>query len=395
MFKSGLGRSSPNGIHQMYLTADVPGLVEYLDKVNYDHIPDILMYLTRLSEIGWFDRIISHGAIPKAVSSMGNGSQIHKRCALYLIYSIITQGRGDIVLATDGAIENMLKALDEEEEESIDRGVAYCMAMICPLGGAETFIRNGGIEKIAPLVRSDDELTVLYTLYTLNAISSMGYQMEILETKVNQYISYHMPDNPEIEKLSQMLLDDLYNWREEDFILDMDELEIIETGIKLPDSDERYTRPMTKKQRIEPRDGTILGYDGKEIKGRDHREVVIELKRRRLEKMKKKITGEPEKKEEKKGIEAPKEMTEVKAPQPPRRMVRQRVVKARPEIKLDVERKVINVTSGSLDDVLKDLKSPVEESVLARTITEPGMPPYVSQEAKRPPETNRGKRTTV
>jgi hypothetical protein len=266
---------------------------------------------------------------------------------MFLIYSLISHGRSDIVLVNDGVIETILDLLDEEQDKELYRGVAYCMSMLNPIGGAPVFILNNGIEKIAPLVRSDDEMTVLYTLFTLNTVSSMGFQKEILMTKVHQHIGYHMSGNSEIESLGQMLLDDLYGWKEESFSLDESELEIIDEGLELIGIEDRYKRPDIKKHRIEPRDGTILGYDGKAIAGRDEKEVMIELKSRRLLKKKaKKDRSEKLKKIMDKRIKKRKDPVELKKPG----MVKQRVVKQKPIVKrMPVERKIVGVTSGSLD----------------------------------------------
>ncbi|MGA1866335.1 MAG: hypothetical protein ACMUFK_02575 [Thermoplasmatota archaeon] len=339
VIKSGLGRSNPYGIYLMAENVDVAGLIDNLDRVNYDLVPLVFQYLTYLSDLGWFDRIISYGVIPKAVKAMEMGSLNKKKSAMYLLYSLITHGRGDIVLANDGVIENMLKLLDGEEEGEIRKGVAYCLSVLCTMGASEIIVRNGGIERISQLVGSDDELTVSYALFILNSISSMGYQREILNTKVNQNIRYHNPGNPDIERLSQMLLDDLYSWREEDFILSMDELEVI---------DDTYLRPSLNKHRIESRDGTILGYDGKKIMGRDEREVVVELKRRRLER------SEQSKDFNQKPVDDADKSREESKPLPvseERRKVKQRVVKKRKEAPVHVEREVVNVISGSLDEI--------------------------------------------
>jgi hypothetical protein len=327
---------------------DVDGLIEYIDKVNYDHIPLVLQYLTDLSESGWHDLIISHGAIPRAIELMRNGSLQQKKYAMFLIYSLISHGRSDIVIVNDHVIEAILDLLDEEEDKELYRGVAYCMSMLNPIGGAPVFIQHGGIEKIAPLVKSDDEMTVLYTLFTLNTISSMGFQKEIIMTKVHQHIGYHMSGNSEIETLGQMLLDDLYGWKEESFSLEESELEIIDEGLELIGIEDGYMRPDIKKNRIEPRDGTILGYDGKAFEGRDEREVMIELKSRRLIKRKamkdksKKLKEIMEKRMKK--DKDPVELRKI-------RTVKQRIVKQEPKVIIKpVERKIVGVTSGSLDD---------------------------------------------
>ena len=281
VFKSGLWRTSPPGIKEMAFHCDCAGLIEILDKVNQEHIPLVLAYLTDLSEKGWYDRIISYGAIPKVTELMHHGPFNQKRNAVFLISSLITHGRCEIVLANDGIIDGMVNLLNEEDED-LTRCITYCMSMYCTTGAAEVLIDVGGIEMIGPHVTSDDMMTVYYCLYTLNTLSSMGYQEEILETEVDKRIDYHMLDNLEIASLSKLLLDDLYNWKEESFCLEEDELEILPDNMEEIGLNDGYLRPESRKQRIEPRDGSILGYDGKEIVEEEDEEVIVVLKKRKI-----------------------------------------------------------------------------------------------------------------
>lgn len=282
VFKSGLWRTSPPGIKEMAFHCDCAGLIDILDKVNQEHIPLVLAYLTDLSERGWYDRIISYGAIPKVTELMHHGPFLQKKNAVFLISSLITHGRCEIVLSNDGIIDGMVNLLNEEDED-LTRCITYCISMYCTTGAAEVLIDAGGIEMIGPHVTSDDIMTVYYCLYTLGTLSSMGYQEEILGTGVDKKIDYHMSGNTEIASLSKLLLDDLYNWKEESFCLEDDELEILPDNMEEIGVNDGYFRPLSRKQRIEPRDGSILGYDGNEIRKEEDEEVIVVLKKRKIE----------------------------------------------------------------------------------------------------------------
>jgi hypothetical protein len=326
---------------------DVAGLVDHFDKVNYDHIHLVFEYLTELSEYGNYDKVIAYGAIPRAVEMMSTGPPNQRKAAMFLLYSLISHGRGDIVLTADGVIESAMSLLVEEQEEEVQRGVAYIMSMLCSLGGAETFIENDGIEKIAPLIRSDDENTVLYTLHTLTTISAMGYQEEILETKVNQHISYHMPNNKDIEKLRQMLLADLYHWDEESFTLDEKDLEIIDKRLEMIGIEGGYLRPQMMKHRIEPRDGIILGQNGKELPRNEEKEMIIEIKRKKLA-IRKRLK-EKQFEDILNGLKKTKKIKEEPQKEIKQGIVKQRVLKRDFEDEMFMKRKIDNVISGKLD----------------------------------------------
>lgn len=355
VFKSGLGKSSPNGLYKMSRMVDVAGLVDHIDKVNHDDIYLVFQYLTELSEYGNYDKIISYGAIPRAVEMMHTGPLNLRKSAMFLLYSLISKGRGDIVLATDGVIESALSLLEEEQEKEIEGGIAYILSTLCSMGGAEDFIDRDGIEKIAPLIKSDDENTVLYTLFILTTVSAMGYQEEILTTKVNQHISYHMPDNDDIESLSQILLDDLYNWNEESFSLDEEDLEIIDKRLEMIGVEDGYFRPNIAKPRIEPREGVILGQDGKKILKNEEKEIIIELKRRKMaNKRALEVGSEEPKDDEMKRTKGSKGSTAVKK----KVMAKQRVLKRDFEDEMFMKRKIDNVISGKLEPPPKPVKYP-------------------------------------
>lgn len=274
VFKSGIG---PQGIGQIAMSGNIGELVEMLDRAGRDNIPVVLGYLVDLSEYGWHDSIISYGTIPKAISLMENGPFLQRKRACLLISSMISHGRCDIVLSNVKIVGVMLDLLKEADAE-LKRTISYCISMFISMGALEEFLGSDGIEKIAPLTKSDDELTIYYTLFALNTLSSTGYQEEIMESGIGDNIQYHMKYSPEVEELAKQLLDDLYNWKEESFSIEEDEIEIIPDYVELIGVEDGYYRPIVKKSRIESRDGSLFGMNGKEIREEDE-DIIVELKK--------------------------------------------------------------------------------------------------------------------
>jgi hypothetical protein len=152
-----------------------------------------------------------------------------------------------------------------------------------------------------------------------------------------------MPSNQDIESLSQMLLDDLYNWNEESFSLDEEDMEIIDKRLEMIGIEDGYYRPSMTKQRIEPRDGILLRQDGKKVLRNEEKEIIIEIKRRKLATKKK--MKEKEFEEILKGKKRSKKVKKEPAP----KMVKQRVLKREFEDQMFMKRKIDNVISGKLD----------------------------------------------